>query len=227
MNSKIFIIAFFIALVTNIQGQEETPNKSTFGIYGGLNLQNINGKDANGIELTNSLIPAYSIGVNYEFPIATDFYIQPGVQFIKKGTKGQVTYANSENYTITREVNLNYLEVPINFIFKPLLGTGHVILGFGPYLGYAVNGKATFEGANAPQNSDIDFQASVPSTDPNNLIYFRRMDMGGNFFAGYEFNNGINFSLTSQLGLININSKNTSKLTNQNTGFGLSAGYRF
>jgi|TARA_R110000737_G_scaffold2188_1_gene6158 hypothetical protein len=228
MKNKIYILSILIAIGTNAHGQTEAiEGKSTFGIYGGVNLQNINGKDANGDKLSNSLVIGYNIGVNYEFPIATDFYLQPGIQFIKKGTKGPVTYANSGNYTIDREIKLNYIEVPINFIFKPILGTGHLILGFGPYVGYAVGGKALFEGTNAPDDTNIDFRSTVSNTDPNNLIYFKRMDVGGNFFVGYELKSGLNFSLTSQLGLVNINSKTTSKLANQNTGFGLAIGYRF
>jgi len=94
-------------------------------------------------------------------------------------------------------------------------------------VGYAVGGKALFEGTNAPDDTNIDFRSTVSNTDPNNLIYFKRMDVGGNFFVGYELKSGLNFSLTSQLGLVNINSKTTSKLANQNTGFGLAIGYRF
>ncbi len=232
MKNKIYIICFLIAIGTNAQAQtgvqEGAPDgKSSFGVYGGFNLQNINGKDALGDKLTNSLVPGFNVGVNYRIPIAPDFYLQPGIQFIKKGTKGPVTYANSGLYTIDREIKLNYLEVPLNFLFKPSLGSGHLILGFGPYVGYAIGGKALFSGSNAPADSDIDFQTTVPTNDPNNLIYFKRMDVGANFFVGYELANGINISLTSQLGLININSNNTSKLTNQNTGFGVSLGYRF
>ena len=193
-----------------------------------MNFQNINGKDAAGIELENSLVARYAVGVNYEIAIAPDFYLQPGVQFIAKGTKGPMEYKkNADTYAVTREIRMNYVEVPINFVFKPALGWGHVVLGFGPYVGYSVGGKVKFEGPVKPENADIQFVEAAPSDDVNNLLYFKRMDTGANFFAGYELQNGINFLLNSQLGLLNINSTTTSKMENKNTGFGLSVGYRF
>ena len=232
MKTQISALCMMLAMGTFAQAQTFMPTAApsaspSFGVYAGVNLQNINGKDANGDKLTNSLVVGYVFGVNYEFPIAPEFYLQPGVQFIKKGTKGPMPFANSTDNTITREVVLNYVEVPLNFIYKPLLGSGHLILGFGPYVGYAIGGKALFEGTNAPQDTDLEFQATAPASDPNNLIYFKRIDIGGNFFVGYELANGLGLSLTTQLGLVNINSDNSTKLTNQNTGFGLAVAYRF
>lgn len=59
------------------------------------------------------------------------------------------------------------------------------------------------------------------------MTYFKRMDIGADFFVGYELRNKISFTLNSQLGLVNINAKSADKTENKNTGFGLSIGYRF
>jgi len=202
--------------------------ESTFGFFGGIDFQNINGKDADGNELKNSLVTRFNIGVNYEMPIAPEFFIQPGLQFITKGASGQVQYTtNSETRTITRKIKLSYLEMPVNFVYKPLLGKGHLILGFGPYFGYGIGGTARFNEEVAPEDSDLQFVKTVPPSDINELIYFRRMDVGANFFVGYQMANGINLLLNSQLGLVNINSTTTTKRENKNTGFGLALGYRF
>ncbi len=39
------------------------------------------------------------------------------------------------------KINLSYVEIPVNFIYKPELGTGRMVLGFGPYAAFAVGGK--------------------------------------------------------------------------------------
>jgi hypothetical protein len=57
-------------------------------------------------------------------------------------TKGE---KNSED-GFTSTYNLSYLELPINFVYKGALGNGYFLIGFGPYLGYAVMGKAIGEG---------------------------------------------------------------------------------
>ncbi len=226
---SIFIVSLFLLVFNlNTSAQNNTLGSKSFGIYGGINFQNINGDDAGGSALSNSLVTRFHIGINEEIPIATDFYIQPGLQFISKGTEGKVNYTdNSGTRSLTRNLSIFYMELPVNLVYKPLLGTDHLVLAFGPYVGYAMAGNAKFTGTNAPANTDLQFTSDAPNSDANNLIYYKRWDVGANFCVGYEFSNGINIMLTSQLGLININANSSSKLSEKNTGFGLSVGYRF
>ncbi|MFM9946164.1 MAG: porin family protein [Bacteroidia bacterium] len=226
---KIYCILVLIAATLGVNAQNDKPmGRSSFGVFGGVNMQNINGKDAGGTKLANSLVTRFNIGINYEIPLAPEFCFQPGLQFITKGTKGPVMYTdNSGTHSITREIKLNYIEMPLNLVFKPILGNGYMILGFGPYVGYSIGGKAKFTGSPAPSDADIQFVKTAPDNDANNLIYFKKLDVGANFFVGYELGSGLNLVLNSQLGLININSATTSKMANKNTGFGLALGYRF
>ncbi len=196
----------------------------SFGIFGGINFQNINGKDASGDKLENSLVTRFHIGINEEIPLSPEFYFQIGLQFISKGSNGPIIYNNKP---ATRILTMNYLEVPLNFVYKPLVGKGNFILGFGPYFGYAISGKAKIEGESINDTRAVKFQKAVTSGDSNTAIYFKHPDVGGNFFLGYQFINGINLIFNSQLGLIDINSNVSSELAEKNTGFGLSLGYRF
>jgi hypothetical protein len=43
-------------------------------------------------------------------------------------------------------LKISYLELPLNFLYKPMLGKGHLLLGFGPYVAFGIGGKATYEG---------------------------------------------------------------------------------
>ena len=226
LTSALLLFSIHTRAQDAVRSQPEV-GKASFGIYGGINFQNINGKDAGGDKLTNSLVTKFHIGVNEELPIAPEFYFQVGIQFMGKGTKGNVQYIDDAgSHTITRKVNLNYLEMPLNLVYKPLVGSGHLILGFGPYFGYAATGRTEFTGDFAPEDTDIQFIKTAPQSDRNNLVYFKRLDVGANFMVGYQFQNGINLVLNSQLGLVPINSKTESKLVNKNTGFGLSLGWR-
>lgn len=199
-----------------------------FGIYGGANMQNINGTNDAGVILKNTLVPKFVFGMNLTYMIAPEFYLQPGLQYIGKGTKGTMPFIdNNGPHTITRQLNLNYIEMPINFIYKPLLGSGHLLLGFGPYLGYCIGGKALFSGSPEVTEEKLVIGKTVPNNQTNNLTYFKPLDVGANFLVGYEFQNGLQFILNSQLGLINVNSDNASSLSNKNTGFGLLVGYQF
>jgi len=199
---------------------------TSFGIRGGVNFQNINGKDFNNNELNFNLVPRFHAGISIDVPIAPDFYIQPGLLFSTKGAKSEGEFLGLYS---ALEYNLSYLELPIHFLYKPVLGRGHLILGFGPYVGYGIAGTAKYTLSDVTTERDIDFTKEYSGLyDPNK---FNPIDIGGNLFFGYEFTIGIRIQLNTQLGLTNINSKNTS-LSNdntsfKNTGFGLSLGYQF
>ena len=169
-------------------------------------------------KLDNKLKTGINIGLNAEIPIAEDFYVQPGLLFTTKGAKDK-TY---------RKVNtrLSYLEIPINLLFKPELGDGKLLLGFGPYAGIAVGGSYTDAGGN---KYDFKFRHKVTYSELADGPYVRRMDFGANFLAGYELSNKLSFQLNAQLGLSNIQTKIEGQAVPKikNTGFGVSVGYRF
>ncbi len=118
---------------------------------------------------------------------------------------------------IEGKTTLSYIELPVNFIYKPELGEGRMILGFGPYAAYGIGGKAKIDDS----ESDVAFGDEPWET--------KRFDAGANLLAGYEFSNKLSFQLNAGLGLVNINNRaeNDSKSTTKNTGFGVSLGYRF
>ena len=196
--------------------------QTTFGVRGGVNLFNINGDGPSGADLENKLKVGFNAGVNAEIPIAEDFYLQPGVLFSQKGYKAD----GSDD-----KLNLSYVEVPVNLLYKPELGTGKLLLGFGPYFGVAADGSFKPDGNG--DDIDLKFKNTVTPADlVSGQPYLRRYDAGGNLLVGYEFSNKLSFQLNAQLGMMNI----APKLEGQdedaygkykNTGFGLSLGYRF
>ena len=205
MKTKIAIVSFLaLLLVAHVNAQTSV----TFGARAGINFQNLTGRDSNGDKYSNKLKTGFNIGANVEIPVATDFYLQPGVLFTTKGTK----YKDANATT-----NLSYIEIPVNFIYKPVLGAGKLLLGVGPYAAFAVGGKNK-EGS---LSENLTFGSQPGQT--------KRFDAGGNFLFGYELSNHLSAQLNAQLGLVNINNREQgdSKSTLKNTGFGVSFGYRF
>ena len=180
-------------------------SKTTFGIRAGVNFQNLNGKDDSGDDLDYKLKTGFHAGVNAEIPVGIDFYVQPGLLFSTKGAKADVGDG---------KINLSYLELPVNFIYKPELGQGRMVLGFGPYAAYAIGGKT--------KNPDTDIEFGDQPDE------WKRFDAGANLLAGYEFSNKLSFQLNAGLGLIRLNNRadDDSESNVKNTGFGLSLGYR-
>ena len=127
----------------------------SFGLRAGVNFQNINGKNENGDNLSNKLVPRFHIGANVELPVATDFYLQPGLLFSTKGAKAEEMVGGQ---MMTEKINLSYLEVPVNFLYKPVLGKGKLLLGFGPYIAFGLGGKVKSEGLGQSSNTTVKFK---------------------------------------------------------------------
>lgn len=219
-----FLLTTIMLLNLALFAQDEI----TFGIRAGVNFQNINGKDRSGDQLDNNLITGFHAGVNMEIPIGTDIYFQPGLLYSMKGGEQETTILIER---ITNKISISYLELPLNLLFKPMLGSGRMLLGFGPYVAYGIGGKSKAEGATLSFDRDIEFKndVSLSDFDPE-VTYLKALDAGANFIIGYEMANMLSLQLNAQLGLINIYPDYAAEEddpTWKNTGFGLSIGYRF
>ena len=225
MKTKLIAIALTLVLsisLTIAQGQDRA--KTSVGVLGGINFQNFNGKDYDGDKLSNDMIIGYHAGLNLQIPIVPDFYFQPGLLFSTKGAK------NTEG-AIESTYKLSYIELPLNLLYKSLVGNGYILLGFGPYVSYGIMGKAKHEGGGVSLESDIEFKNVVEEGDPLLTTYIKPLDAGGNIFAGYEMVGGLFFHLNTQFGMLNIHPEDErfpdGKTQIRNTGFGFSLGYRF
>lgn len=223
MKSKnLFLIAVLVMFGFSTMAQQQGEGIS-FGLRGGVNFQNINGKDAADDKLELDMITGFNGGVLVQIPVAPEFYFQPGLLFTTKGAKATEDFFGQD---ITGEYNLSYIELPLNLLYKPLLGQGHLLLGFGPYLAYGIGGKAKI----GNEELDIEWADDYSNSSPYRP-YFKRLDYGANLFFGYELSNGLSLQLNTQLGLAKINADNTSfpdeNTSFKNTGFGISIGYMF
>ncbi len=184
-----------------------TAGAQGLGVNAGVNFFNQTRK-SNGNKVDDlKMLTGFHIGVDYEIGVAPDFYFAPGLQFSTKGT--------NVDFVDTKAV-MNYFEVPLNLVYKPLLGDGNLIVNFGPYLGYAISGKYK----NDIADTDIEFG----SDDTDN---YKPFDMGANIGFGYQLGMGLSFKLNAQLGLINIKPEGDSDNLIKNNGFAFSVGYRF
>lgn len=230
MKRKISLIISIAILAIGSQAQQTitTAGGTSFGLRGGINFQNINGKDENGNKLKNDLLIGFNMGVNAEIPVAPQFYFQPGLLFTVKGAK---TKEKVLDETVNAKVRISYLELPLNFLFKPLLGTGHLLLGFGPYVALGIGGKAKYDVGGSSKTANVKFKNTVKVTDADDVVYIKPLDAGANLLVGYEFSNKVSMQLNTQLGLTKINpsyeGSSNDKTSAKNTGFGLSLGYRF
>lgn len=225
MKSKVLLLALATTALA-LTSKAQDAAKTTFGVRAGVNFANQNG-EVGGTDLDFKMKTGFNIGVNAEIPVASEFYLQPGLLFSTKGAKQEIDGSDDD-----LKFNVSYLEIPISFLYKPTLGSGKLILGVGPYVGIAVGGKMKM----GDEDADIKFKSDLDAKDldemQNDGAWFqKRLDVGGNLTAGYELSSKLSFQLNAQLGMSNLFPKvggekpDDTKMTN--TGFGISVGYRF
>jgi len=140
----------------------------TFGARVGINIASqttqVNSLDIN---LDSDDNVGFTIGGLVNIAITDAFSIQPELNYIQKGGEDESELFGE---TITTELNLNYIEIPVLAKYAFGSETFKVFVMAGPSIGYGLNGEITFddeesedfdwdeEGAN---RTDFGFQAGV------------------------------------------------------------------
>jgi len=191
-----------------------TFGQSKFGILAGPNFSSITSKNTivNDGKNTSDLLVGLRAGITADLQLADEFYIGTGLLYAGKGGK------NSDNNDY--KTTLSYLQLPVNFLFKPEVGSGKLNLGAGPYVAYGLGGKhkGTFG------NATIEYDAFDDESGP---LQLKRFDAGVGIVAGYELNSGLYFGLNADLGLVNAYENTDNDRSFKNTSFGVSLGYKF
>jgi hypothetical protein len=219
---RIVTLSFCIAIITATSAQ----NKTTVGIRAGYNFYTIHGRYANGDNFWLKTEDGMHVGADVEIPVGKNLYLQPGILYNQKG-------ANFDDYFMVwkeyhGDVKLSYIEFPLNFVLKPPVGSGHIILGAGGFIGKGIGREAGVdEGMIA-----VKFKNDVDSAELKRTpFYYRPWDAGANFMAGYQFANNLFLQANGQVGLKRINPPIEGywdgKTKHRTIGVSMSIGYRF
>ncbi|HEY6082376.1 MAG TPA: porin family protein [Chitinophagaceae bacterium] len=200
------LTALLIAGVGFAQTAGQPP--VSFGIKAGPNFSSYTSKSS-GNKQTSKLKVGLEAGAYANISLADEFYFQPSLLYAGKGGKDK----NSDT-----KINLSYLELPLDFLFKPDIGNGNkFIVGVGPYVAYGIGGSV---------------KGSTPSYDPfksynGTDASLKRFDAGANVQLGYEMPSGFNVGLNTDLGLVNALNHGDNNNSFRNTSFAVTVGYTF
>lgn len=177
----------------------------------GLNLSKYVGEDANS---NDKVIPGFKVGANVNIPVATNFYVAPGLFYSTKGSKNEFSLLG---ITTTTTQTVGYLELPINLMYRmPLGSNGAFFVTAGPYLAYGLNGSSMTEiGGNKSDKLDIKFGDGLTERKP--------FDYGFNAGVGYETPYG--FYVRAQYGMGLASFSNVDNYDVKNSSIQLGIGY--
>ncbi|MBO0949973.1 porin family protein [Fibrella forsythiae] len=185
------------------------------GIKGSAQLANQK-YSSSGISISGDDIVGFQAGLLVNAPLTDQLSLRPQLLYSTKGTKlsGSLLGGAGESKTA-----VNYLELPIQVAYSLEAGNGNVVIGAGPYVAYALNGKSSGTFGGQTVSESIDFSASDAP---------KRFDYGLYLSAGYELYSGVGLSFYYAPGLANLtNSASSADVTVKNTSYGISLSYFF
>jgi hypothetical protein len=205
---KIYTLMAFALLSGSISAQTKKEGV-TFGAKAGVNLATLHasGNDVNGDPSSKS-VTSFTLGGYASIPVSNKVSIQPGLSLSGKGGSDNEGGQKSA-------INSMYLEVPVNAV----LNFNGFYFGAGPYVAYALSGKAKAQQNGVTVSADIPFG--------NNPGEFKRVDFGANALAGYQLKNNLNFGVNYGLGLTNIIQNGGADMKITNRVFSILVGYSF
>jgi len=210
---KKLLLIFPLGLcITAAHAQDESHNHPTYGsqkwfvgIQAGASFYYVKETFANSPIRYGGKI-GFTAGVVSSAQIGSKFSFMPSLNFTQKGG----TYTHGVNLT------LNYIELPLNFVYHTNGSSGTFFFGAGPDLAFGVGGTEKFDG----QEADIHFGTGGDE-------YLKPFEFSANLLAGYKLRNGLFFAANYNPGISNIANGNAGVSKFHNHGSVFRIGYLF
>ena len=151
----------------------------------------------------------FIVGIVSEIPFGKSVYFRPELNYIQKKSKlSESGEYLGYSYTESFSMELNYIELPLNFIYKYKVGSGTLIMGAGPTIGLGLSGKANdiisipSESYSEAYSFTIKFDGKKDAADEN--LHLKAINLGANINAGYQLTRGAFINLSYNIGLTNL-----------------------
>jgi outer membrane protein OmpA-like peptidoglycan-associated protein len=143
-------------------------------------------------DLKNSYTPRtgvhFGVIANLSLNAKSSLFFQPGILYYNKGRKFAARYDTtvSSILSITSSQNFNYLELPLNLVYKfRLSNSAKFIIGAGPYASFFYTGKIKKETISKTAVYTVEEDKDLPVG--NGPGKYSTLDYGVNGLAGFEF----------------------------------------
>lgn len=174
-----------------------------FGITAGPVLSDLRSKVDGEKEKLDPKI-GFAAGLLLNMAITDNISIQPRLNFVQKGGKEK-----EEEETLI--LSLNYIEVPVNFIYHFGETQSSFFIGAGPSFAFGISGKLKYEYEGMGSES---IKVKFGNKDED---HFKRLDIGANIIAGYNISQNLFISAQYNHGFSNlfIGGNDDGKLNNR------------
>lgn len=203
-NTKLLLVAAILLCSGSLFAQ--------WGIHAGPLFSSMTIKHSSSFSMDFKSRVGFTGGIAYKRAFGSSLALQGEVNYTQKGGKW------SENWAIM-DFNLNFLEVPIYFLYAPG-GSSGFFIGAGPSFNFGLSGKWKLVGGEIPEEEDVNFG----SGDEDDLKGFH---LGVNALAGYQLPGGLNFNAFIAQSITNSSPTGDDAEKVKFFNFGVRVGYFF
>ncbi len=186
---KVLLIPI-VCLVLHLSGNAQDIKA---GITAGVAFANYDTK-LGGVDASDKTRAGFTAGLMVDVPLSKNFSFQPAANFVQKGTKETETDNGS---TLIASLNVNTIEVPLDFFYNAPGNAGTFFVGAGPSFTYSFSGNWKITDGTDAVTQKLKFG----STEDDDM---KRFDMGANFVFGYRLKNGLMFAFNYNAGFSNL-----------------------
>ncbi len=166
------------------------------------------------ISITSDIKTGFSGGLVSHIPISKYLSLRPELKYVQKG--GKLSEEGS-----TDKLTLNYLELPLNFVFNTITSKGMFFVGVGPSVNIGIAGKEKWNYDDGETGEEKVNFGSNPDDD------FKAFELGINALTGYQFKSGFFVSANYNAGLSNVANNFDYDSQYHNWYFGINIGFMF
>jgi hypothetical protein len=186
MRKNLFLLSFIVLFV-----QIASAQSTRIAFEAGATASTMFSKVA-GEKHTGDYIYGATFGFLFDVPMQKYGSFRIGINYTQKGQRDVAEVGNQTQKVRTR---LNYVETPVDVVFRIPMKGGSVLVGAGIAPAFNTSGKRIYEqGGNSQGTQNIPI--GDKNTDELNWV-----DLGIDGILGYEFNNGFFITATYNYGL--------------------------
>jgi hypothetical protein len=150
----------------------------------------------------HQFLPAIDFGFGKSYSLGTNLSFEPELHFSPRGYRS--AFQVNDSVSVTSKIAIQYLDFSPNLSFtlgKKGLSRKPLNVWIGPYIGYGLSGKSTYESTGQRKSKSDTIITSTTFPLGTNLS---RLDYGINAGVGLRFENFVNFGITYSQGFNNI-----------------------
>ena len=204
MKTTLFTVVCLIILSANAKAQ------NAFGVQAGGTFANQK-YSGSGLDISVKTKVGITLGMVGTLAINKNFAFRPELNFTQKGGKSSSDDGGGS-------FTLNYIELPLNFVYRTSKDNKGLFIGAGPSLAFGISGKSKADGM---EDEKINFGSS----DDDEI---KGLDLGAGVIVGYQFSKGVFLSANYNLGINNLApGSDNGDFKMHNNYFAFKLGYMF